>query len=167
MPVSSSRFPLPSAPAAPDAEMVDADTLAPASPYGPGRDATTGRFAPNHTASAKHGLFSARDLAGLDERISTLTAQAIADMGGEENVSVRARLAIETRFRLQRRLEQIDAAIEVKGIMDSRGKLRSAWLQRLEGLSGAIRAIDAQLGLRRQAKRVGTLEQHIQKNYRG
>lgn len=153
---------------APDVEIGDTPAAAGlASPYGPERDATTGRFAANHTASVKHGLFSERDLAGLNERIQAQTSQAIADMGGERNVSVRARLLIETRFRLQRRLEQVDAAIEVKGITDGKGKLRAAWLQRLEGLAAAIRAIDAQLGLKRQARRVGTLEEHIRTNYRG
>lgn len=150
------------------AKMVPVDAaIAQASPYGPGRDAGNGRFTKNHTASVKHAIFSERDLAGLNERIQALTAQAIADMGGEPSVSVRARLLIETRFRLQRRLEQIDAALEVKGVMDGKGKLRAAWLQRLEGMAAAIRAIDAQLGLKRQAKRVGTLAEHIQTNYRG
>lgn len=145
------------------ATAIDAADLA--SPYGPERDVATGRFAPNHTASVKHGLFSARDLAGLDERIATLTAAAVADMGGEEAVPVRVRLMLETRFRLQRRLEQVDAAIEVKGITDGKGKLRAAWLQRLEGLAASIRALDAQLGLKRQAKRIGTLESHIREKY--
>lgn len=136
-----------------------------ASPYGPERDAATGRFAPNHTVSVKHALFSARDLAGLDDRIRTLTDESIADMGGPENVSTRARLLIENRLRLQRRIEQVDAALEVKGVMDGKGKLRAAWLQRLEGLIATAKAIDAQLGLQRQPKRMGTLDEHLKKNY--
>ena len=44
-------------------------------------------------------------------------------------------------------IEQLSGAIEGFGLFDKRGRLRTAWLQRLEGLIARAQAIDGTLGL--------------------
>ena len=133
--------------------------------YGPNRDADTGRFAPNHTASVKHGAFSERDLLCLREEIESALAATLVDEGGADNVPVRKRLLLENRMRLQRRFAQADNLLELRGVTDAKGRLRLAHLQRLEGLAAAIIAHDRLLGLARKPRDVDTLEAYIAQKY--
>ena len=52
---------------------------------------------------------------------------------------------------------QLDAAIEVRGLFDRRGKLRVAWLQQLQSLINTAKGIDSLLSLDRREKAVPRL----------
>ena len=52
---------------------------------------------------------------------------------------------------------QLDAAIELRGLFDKRGKLRVAWLGQLQALINAAKAIDSLLGVERRQKPVADL----------
>jgi hypothetical protein len=56
---------------------------------------------------------------------------------------------------------QLDAAIETRGLFDPRGKLRVAWLGKLESLIAAARGIDNLLGLDRRPRQVGTMDEYL------
>jgi hypothetical protein len=129
------------------------------------RDAK-GRFSKGHTVTVRHGLHSQRDVFRLDDEIAALVAGAVEDLGGAANVPTRVRALVETRFRLHRRFLQVDSALETVGLFDRQGKLRTAWLQRLEGIAGAMRSIDSLLGLDRKPRDVTpTLESYIREKY--
>lgn len=115
-----------------------------------------GRLLPGNTLPVKHGLQSARDLANLDAEVSTFLAASLTDDGGETEVATRRRSLHEYRARLHRRIAQLDAALETRGLIDNRGRLRVAWLQQWAGLVATALSIDRQLGLGRRAKRVPT-----------
>ena len=58
-----------------------------------------------------------------------------------------------------RRVLQIDAAIELRGLFDKRGKMRLAWLAQLQSLINTARSLDrAHLGLERRQKPVNPLD---------
>jgi hypothetical protein len=61
---------------------------------------------------------------------------------------------LEYRARVHRRVLQLDAALEVRGLIDRRGKLRVAWISKLESLITTARALDGLLGLGRRAKQL-------------
>ena len=131
--------------------MTEADTLP-----NPQRD-DKGRILPGHTLTVKHGLFSDRDLANLQAEVTAFLLQSITDDGGESEVAIRRHALHEYRARLHRRIVQLDAAIETRGLFDPRGKLRVAWLGKLESLIAAARGIDNALGLDRRARQVPSL----------
>jgi hypothetical protein len=120
-----------------------------------------GRLLPGHTLPVKHGLFSERDLANLNAEMSVFLGGSITDDGGEGEVATRRRTLHEYRARLHRRIVQLDAAIETRGLFDPRGKLRVAWLGKLESLIAAARGIDNVLGLDRRARDVGSMQDYM------
>jgi hypothetical protein len=128
-----------------------------AAPNGLGRDPRTGRFTTGAVASVRHGLFSDRDLAGLNADVARFIAGSISDDGGDDNIPTRRRADLEYRARLHRRIVQLDNAFEAKGLFDGRHKLRVGWLQRLEGLIATAARLDGMLGLERRQRRVPTL----------
>lgn len=134
----------------------DCDYAAPSDrPNRPGRD-DLGRFAPGNYEAVTHALRAAAlppQLAHLDAEIAAWMGAALADEGNLDELSARRRALLENRGRIQRRIVQLDAALELRGLMDRRGRLRVAWLQRLEGLVNQARALDALLGLERKASR--------------
>jgi hypothetical protein len=145
-----------------------AEPEAPAGPTRTGRD-PLGRFvkgneigtatviAGGNTLRWEHGLRARSDnlppeLAHLDAEVREFLSEALVDEGDPALVSTRRRALLAYRARLHRRIAQLDAALEMRGLVDRRGKLRAVWLQRLEGLIGAARAIDSLLGLERRPK---------------
>jgi hypothetical protein len=120
-----------------------------------------GRILPGHTLTVKHGLFSDRDLANLNAEVSVFLGGSITDDGGESEVATRRRTLHEYCARLHRRIVQLDAAIETRGLFDPRGKLRVAWVGKLESLIGAARGIDNVLGLDRRARDVGSMQEYM------
>jgi hypothetical protein len=111
-------------------------------------------------AAVRHGLRSDRlppEFAYLREEVDAFMADCLSDEGDPANISCRRRAELEYRARLHRRIAQLDAAIELRGLFDKRGKLRVAWLQQLTSLISSARGIDAMLGLQRRQKRVPTL----------
>jgi hypothetical protein len=83
------------------------------------------------------------------------------DEGDTSEVPTRRRALLNYRARLHRRILQLDTAIELRGLFDKRGKVRLAWLQRLEGLIAAAKGLDSLLGLERRQKRIPTLDEFL------
>ncbi|MCC7178651.1 MAG: hypothetical protein IT177_09700, partial [Acidobacteria bacterium] len=119
-------------------------------PSTPDRDAR-GLFQPGNRIAYRHGLRAQVDAALADERRAFLNA-SLADDGGPGEVPTRRRSLHEYRARLHVHIGQLSGAIERHGVFDGRGRLRTAWLQRLDGLIDRARALDATLGLDRRAR---------------
>ena len=83
-------------------------------------------------------------------------AGAIRDEGGGE-IATRRKSLLEYRARLHRRIVQLDEAIDGHGLLDRRGRLRTAWLQRLESMMNTAKALDQVLGLAWRPPRVPDL----------
>jgi hypothetical protein len=84
-------------------------------------------------------------------------ASVVADEGDPEDVPARRKSLLEYRGRIHRRIVQLDTALELRGLIDKRGKLRVAWLQQLSSFITTAKSLDQLLGLARKAKRVPTL----------
>ncbi len=59
---------------------------------------------------------------------------------------------------------RLNAALETHGLFDRRGKLRVAWLSKLESLMREARAFDQSLGLRRRPRHV-SLDEYLKTTY--
>ncbi len=128
----------------------------PVAPNGPDRD-EKGRFRSGNGAAVTTGL-RARDLpeqfAHLREEVQAFVDGTLLDEGDPDSVPARRRALLEYRGRLDRRIRQLDDALELRGLLDRKGKLRTAWLQQLAGLIEKARSLDVTLGLERRQKRV-------------
>lgn len=123
-------------------------------PTAPDRDAR-GLFRPGNRVAYTHGLRAQVDAALAEERRAFLDA-SLADDGGASEVPTRRRSLHEYRARLHVHIGQLSGAIERHGLFDGRGRLRTAWLQRLDGLIDRARSLDATLGLARRTRRITT-----------
>jgi hypothetical protein len=135
----------------------DARFSVPSVPVAPPRDEKTGRFLPGNFAASQHALRTDRlppEFEHLAAELAEFAGQSIADDGGAEAISARRRSLHNYRARVHRRIAQLDAAIELRGLFDKRGKLRVAWLQQLQGLIRTAQGIDSLLGLERRSKAV-------------
>jgi hypothetical protein len=136
----------------------------PTVPSAPARDPETGRFLPGNLAAVQHALRTDRlppEFAHLAEEVQAFVEASLVDDGGRDNVPHRRQSLHAYRARVPRRIVQLDAAIEVRGLFDKRGKLRVAWLQQLQGLIRTAQGIDSLLGLDRRARPVGGLQAAI------
>lgn len=111
-----------------------------------------GRLLPGAKLARTHGLYTAADFERMRGEIETFRQASVADDGGETEVGTRRLSLHGYRARVHRRIEQIDEAIEVRGLFDKRGKLRHAWLSKLESLIATARSLDQLLGLERRSK---------------
>lgn len=134
----------------------DSTTVDPRIPPSPDRDAR-GLFLRGNRVAVRHGLRAQIRDALAAERQDFEHASLIDD-GGAEAIPTRRRSLHTYRARLHTHIHQLSDALEQYGLFDHRGHLRSAWLQRLEGLIDRARALDATLGLDRRAKRIPTLD---------
>jgi hypothetical protein len=78
--------------------------------------------------------------------------QAIADDGGPSEIIRRRAQAHENRQRVQRRIRQLEIALDRFGLFDHKGHLRVAWLQQLVALIGRAESLDRLLTLERRAR---------------
>lgn len=134
-------------------------------PIRPERDSRTGRFVKGNGAAVKTALRAGR--AHLPEVFSVLESQvrefleaSVADDGGRADMPARRLSQHQYRAVLHRQILRLNAALEVHGLFDRRGRLRLAWLGKLESLMREARAIDSLLGLARRAS-VPTLEEFL------
>jgi hypothetical protein len=119
-------------------------------------------FKPGELQAIQHGLRSKQgglppEFAHLAADIDAFVQGSLADEGGAAEVSVRRLAQINYRARLHRRILQIDAAIELHGLFDKRGKLRVAWLSTFLSFVNTAKSQDQMLGLERRPKRVQSL----------
>ena len=127
-------------------------------PLGTDRDAV-GRFQPGNQVARRHGLYAESMAEALVENRRAFEQQSVVDDGGESEVATRRRSLHTYRAGLHVHIEQLSGAIERFGLFDGRGRLRTAWLQRLEGLIARAQAIDTTLGLERRQRKVQTLDE--------
>jgi hypothetical protein len=147
----------------------------PGGPCAHGRHAD-GRFAKGHSLSRdtqftvgnlaaastlQHTDRLPPELSGLQREIETFVNGSLVDEGDSSDVSTRRWALLEYRARLHRRIIQLDAALELRGIVDRRQKLRAAWLSALASLIERARQLDVTLGLARRAKPVPTLAEYL------
>lgn len=133
----------------------------PSAPSWPARG-PDGKFLPGNLAAVKHALRSDRvppEFQHLADELDTFIAGCVSDEGGDHEISTRRRSLLNYRARLHRRIAQLDAAIESLGLFSKDGKLRVAWLQRLEGLINTAKGLDSLLGLDRRQKRIPSLDE--------
>lgn len=126
-----------------------------------------GSLLAGNKAALSHGLRSAGlpvSLQHLRDEVAEFEHAALIDEGDGDAVTARKRSLIGYRARLHRRIVQLDDALELKGLLDGRGRLRASWLQQLQSLVTAAKAIDAMLGLERKQRRVPTLEEIIREH---
>lgn len=130
------------------------------------KDPKTGRFLPRNVAAFQHGLRTDRlppEFEHLRDEVDAFVRDCLSDEGSEAgDIPRRRRALLEYRARLHRRILQVDAALEVHGLFDRRGKLRAGWLQRLEGLIGSAKGLDVLLGLERRQKRIPSIGEVLQ-----
>ena len=142
--------------------------VSPAPPT-PRKRGTDGQFLPGNRAAVTHGLYAAEDVPAefshLQTEVRQFVADALVDEGDVAQVPARRLALIEYRARLHRRIVQLDAALELRGLTDSSGKLRVAWLQQLQSLMNAAKGIDALLGLQKRTKKVTSLQEHVSERY--
>lgn len=142
--------------------------VSPATPT-PRERGADGQFLPGNRAAVTHGLYAAGDVpaefAHLQAEVRQFVADALVDEGDLAQIPARRLALIEYRARLHRRIVQLDAVLELRGLTDSSGKLRVAWLQQLQSLMNAAKGIDSLLGLQKRTKKVTSLEEHVSERY--
>jgi len=102
----------------------------------------------------------------LRDEVEAFLSQTLADEGDPDDVTVRRAAFLNYRARVHRRIIQLDGMLEIRGLVDKRGKLRASWLQRLEALIATARGLDQLLGLERRQKRVD-LDSYVRGKYGG
>lgn len=126
----------------------------PDAPNPQGRDGR-GRFLPGNLAAVSHALRAIDlppELRHLREEIAAYEAACLVDEG--DDVTTRRLSLVTYRARVHRRVIQLDDALELRGLLDRRGRLRTNWLQQLATLINTAKALDTLLGLDRKPKQV-------------
>ncbi len=133
------------------------------------RDRRTGRFLRGNRAAVRTGLRAGLGNIGaaLDDEVQNFLEDSLADDGGREQIPRRRFSQHQYRAALHRQIVHLNAALETHGLFDRRGKLRVAWLSKLEGLMREARAFDQSLGLTRREKPVPNLDAYLTERYSG
>ena len=105
------------------------------------------------------------EFAHLQAEVRQFVAEALVDEGDVAQIPARRLALIEYRARLHRRIVQLDAALERRGLTDNSGKLRVTWLQQLQSLMNTAKGIDSLLGLQKRAKKITSLQEHVSERY--
>jgi hypothetical protein len=140
------------------------DTTAPASPQvepssrpnAPRQRDGQGRFLPGHTVTlttAQHTDRLPPHLDYIEQEVEMFNRGSLTDEG-DQSVPTRRRSQLGYRGLVHRNILAVAGALEGKGITDPRGKLRVAWLSKLESLINTAVRIDTLLGLERRSKSV-------------
>ena len=131
-----------------------------------GRD-SKGRFTPGHFHSATTGLHTPRlppEFAHLQADADHFLAASLSDEGDANDVPARRRSQLGYRAVVHRKILQLSEALERRGLFDSRGRLRVAWLGQLNALLSQARQQDQLLGLERRQKDLGDLTQWLNRD---
>ncbi len=109
-----------------------------------------GRFLTGNRLALTHGLRRQNDGEGagsdLRSEVESFVTESLRDEKAA-TLSPRRRSLLECRARLHRRIIGLDDALERHGLLDSRGRLRARWLQRLESMINTAKGLDQVLGL--------------------
>ena len=112
-----------------------------------GRDAR-GRFVSGNGAARTTGLRAGRSgvaaADGLHAEVRRFLDQSLAADEGDHRPP-RRQSQHHYRAMLHRQILQLSAALEVRGLFDTRGRLRVSWLGKLESLMREARAFDTSL----------------------
>ncbi len=133
------------------------------------RDPRTGRFVRGNGAAVTTGLRAtqttteARHLV-LDAEVAAFLDGSLADDGGRDQIPTRRLSQHQYRALVHRHILQVSAALDTCGVFDRHGKLRLAWLSKLESLIREGRALDQSLGLARRSK-VISLDAYVRDTY--
>ncbi len=138
----------------------------------PERDTITGRFLRGNGAAVTTTLRAARAqlpavFETLEGEVRNFLEASIADDGGRSAIPTRRLSQHQYRAALHRQILQVNAALGTHGLFDRRGKLRLAWLSKLESLMREARAFDQSLGLARRPKSVPNLDAYLAERYSG
>ena len=125
------------------------------------RDPRTGRFVGGNRAAAKT---DGPGVPGLDADVQAFLEHSLADDGGGDQMSTRRLSQHQYRAVVHGHILQLNAALETSGLFDPHGKMRLAWLSKLESLIREARALDQSLGLARRAKTV-SLDDYVRSTY--
>ncbi len=101
----------------------------------------------------------------LENQVSQFLTGSLNDDGGRAAIPTRRLSQHQYRAGLHRQILRLNAALELHGLFDKRGRLRVVWLSKLESLMREARAFDASLGLTRRARNV-TLDEYLSTNYK-
>lgn len=101
------------------------------------------------------------ELAFLHADVAAFLDGSIADEGGASEVPTRRKALHEYRARVHRRILVLDNWLELKGVVDQFGRLRTSFLTQLASLIATAVRIDRELGLARGAKRIERLDDLI------
>lgn len=115
-----------------------------------------GQFVKGNAAAKTHALHAALPPEFAEIARAAFLERALTDEGDEP--PTRRRSLIEYRAVLHGQIQLLANAVERFGLFDRRGKLRSAWLSKLESLTNTALSIDRLLGLERRAKRLDGLD---------
>jgi hypothetical protein len=115
-----------------------------------------GRFAKGNPFAKTHALHAAHPPEFAEVARVDFVERALTDEGDEP--PTRRRSLIEYRAVLHGQIHLLANAVERFGLFDRRGKLRTAWLSKLESLINTALSIDRLLGLDRRAKGVDGLD---------
>ena len=141
-------------------------------PTRPERDPTMGRFLPGNGAAVTTGQRAVRAqlpavFEALEADVRDFLEASITDDGGRKAIPTRRLSQHQYRAGLHRQILRLNAALSVHGLFDRRGKLRIAWLSKLESLMREARAFDQSLGLARRPKPVPNLDAYLAERYSG
>ena len=129
-----------------------------------GRDAK-GRFAAGHFHSTTTALHTNRvppEFAHLQAEVERFLTGSLQDEGDPGDVPTRRRSQLGYRAVVHRKILQLVDALDRRGLFDSRGRLRIAWLTQLNALLSQARQQDQLLGLERKQRRVPSLAEWVE-----
>jgi hypothetical protein len=94
--------------------------------------------------------------AAITAEVERFEAAQLVDEGEDEaEITARRRKLIVYRSRIiDKNILKLAMALEERGLVDKRGKLRTTWLAHLESLVNTAVRIDNLLGLERRARRL-------------
>jgi hypothetical protein len=125
------------------------------------RKPNPGWFTKGHRRNITTGTDTDRLPVGLEHlgvEMEHFIAGSLVDEGDDHDIPTRRRSQLEYRARLHRRILQLDAVLDQRGLVDKRGKLRVAWLGQLQSLIAAAVRIDNLLTLDRRPKNANALD---------
>jgi hypothetical protein len=117
------------------------------------------RFKPGNRAAVQHLVYSEKLPPGLEDlpaQLEAFMSAQLADEGDDpDRLSTRRRSLLSHRvFVVERNIRKLEHGLETKGLVDSKGKLRVAWLQMLATYIDKAMRLDSMLGLSRRPRRL-------------